>query len=138
MLANLCWHYFSYSRVEGGEIFIFDQISYGDQEYLLWAMCEQEKKNILQSDFGWTHHKFTNNLVQISYFIKENQPKMVKNWRFCGFGHNFLQDYRINSIPFAYFWTGAILLIYSMFDHIKGHLDIVFLWPLYQIWLLWP
>jgi hypothetical protein len=63
---------------------------------------------------------------------------MAKKWRFCGFGHNFLQDYGINSIPFVYFWTGAILLIYSIFDHIKVHLDIVFVWPLYEIWLLWP
>ena len=124
--------------LEGGEIFIFDQISQGDQEYLLWAMCEQEKKTILQSDLCWTHHKFAKNLVQISNFIKENQPKMAKKWCFYGFDHNFLQDNRITSIPFTYFWIGAILFIYSIFDHIKGHLDIVFLWPLYQIWLLWP
>ena len=65
-------------------------------------MCEQEKKkNILQSDFGWTHHKFAKNVVQISNFMKENQPKMAKKWHFCGFDHNFLQDYRINSIPFV-------------------------------------
>ena len=78
---------------------------------MLWAMCEQEKKTILQSDFAWTHHKLAKNLVQISNFIKENQLKMAKKWRFCGFGHNFLQDYHINLIPFVYFWNLAILLI---------------------------
>jgi hypothetical protein len=103
------------------------------QEYLLWAICEQEKKTILESDFCWTHHKFAKKLVPISNFIKENQQKMAQKWGFCSFGHNFLQDYRINSIPFLYFWTGAILWIYSIFGHIKGHLDIVFVWPLYQI-----
>ena len=36
------------ANLEGGEIFTFDQLSYGDQGNLLWAMCEQEKKNILR------------------------------------------------------------------------------------------
>jgi hypothetical protein len=39
----------------------------------------RRKKTILQSDFVWTHHKFVKNVVQISNFIKENQPKMAKN-----------------------------------------------------------
>ena len=78
-------------------------------------MCEQGKKNILQG----------------------KSAEIANKWCFSGFDHNVLQDYHINSIPFAYFWNGAILLVYGIFDHIKGHLDIVFLWPLYQIWLLW-
>jgi hypothetical protein len=57
---------------------------------------------------------------------------------FWDFGHNFLEDYGINLIPFVYFWNWAILLLDSTFDHIIGHFDNVFLWPLCKIWLLRP
>ena len=40
-------------------------------------MCEQEKKTILRSDFIWTHHKFAENVVQISTFLKEKSAKVV-------------------------------------------------------------
>ena len=60
---------------------------------------------ILLSDDFWDCHKIAEHLVQISIFIKENQPKMAKKGYFSGFGHNSLQEYGINLISFAYIWN---------------------------------
>jgi hypothetical protein len=47
----------------------------------------------------------------IKFYKGKSAKNGRKKWHFCGFGHNFLQDYRINLIPFVYFWNLAILLI---------------------------